>query len=275
MARTPDDPTKAQVWVDRVGNKFNFEFYFPQGPKGDAGGFVSPTLLLEGTDLNQIVSPGDYRIQSTFATLLLNFPRATMGGMLRVVATGGGSPIVHQMVLPLPAQNVRGLYQRSLVSGTWSAWQFLGSQVVDQTAGRTITTWDDVNNRSQLIYGDTGLRTITTNLLSGTCNLATLRRINNMVTFRLVTWAKDPAGIGNETIYTLPDGFRPDQTIFSGVGSQRGTANICQFDVGSAGSIVQQAPLLTSGVQLNLSWFTNQPWPTTLPGTASGSIPNL
>lgn len=275
MAFTPIDPTKAEVRTQQVDGQLQFDFYIPRGAKGEAGGFVTPTLIPPDQDLNLFISPGDYRLQSTAATLALNYPRASMGGMMRVVATGGGSPIVSQIVQPLPAQNVRGLFQRSLVSGTWSGWHFLASQIVDQTAGRAIYTWDDVNNRSQLVFGDTGIRLL--NLDNGFVGSLAIRRVNSIVTIT-GNIQRPPGGTLNGVfLNALPVGFAPDNTawIYQPVRHNGSGAWFSFYRKNTELSFTDSAGEADgSQVRFHSSWSTVQPWPTSLPGTASGTIPD-
>ena len=45
MARTPDDPAKAQAWLVQNGPQVELELYVPRGNKGDPGGIVITILL--------------------------------------------------------------------------------------------------------------------------------------------------------------------------------------------------------------------------------------
>lgn len=127
---------------------------------------------------------------------------------------------------------------------------------VKQDAGRTITAWDYLNNREQLIYGDTGWRKVAENIH--------VRRDGNTVWLHIY----GAIGISGETkdldAAMLPSGFRP---------------RFHTQDTYEQGSTIKRLSNLTSG-QVRLyghagggwttaadSWTTIEPWPATLPGT--------
>lgn len=126
---------------------------------------------------------------------------------------------------------------------------------INQDAGRTITAWDYVNHREQLIYGDTGWRKVAENIH--------VRRDGNTV------WLHIYGAIGTSgenkdlDAAILPTGFRP---------------RFHTQDTYEQGSTIKRLSNLTSG-QVRLyahagggwttaadSWTTTDPWPATLPG---------
>lgn len=133
--------------------------------------------------------------------------------------------------------------------------------IVKETAGRTVSIWDYLNNREQLIYGDTGERDISALFTAGgTHGGFTLRRVGQICTLTLYNWAPTEAGSGS--IAVLPHGFRP--TVTYGVPAQGLSSRI---QVTSAGN-VQAYSWTTSAVVGSIVWITSDPWPTTLPGVA-------
>jgi hypothetical protein len=168
-----------------------------KGDKGDPGGIVDGTWL-STTDLNLLTTSGEYRSGGMAdATLERNYPVANVYGKLMVRAIT--TTLVVQEFTPIGGSDVgRVFYRRLYSSGGWQPWRAYGAQRVDQTAGRAIYTWDDVNNREQLVYGDTGWRAVALDPTIGvvaagdfwgrpsgggslSADAVLLRRINNIV----------------------------------------------------------------------------------------------
>lgn len=140
------------------------------------------------------------------------------------------------------------------------AW---GGHVVNETAGRVVKIWDYLNNREQLIYGDTGLRTFSTNI-GGT---AILRRVGVLVKLEL----RDLVLAGSDSILTIPSGFQGDYSPNYGLVGRTGGRVPVYFTL--SGSSLAQNGAATGTGYASLMWTTNDPWPTTLPGSAIGTIP--
>lgn len=205
-------------------------FDIPQGEKGDPGGIVSGTDL--GTiDLNTITTAGTYRcVSSANATLPNNYPVAGKAGSLVVFARDTNGPSVIQTYYPYNGANgfaARHFYQRWSSNGTtWFSWKVFTSSRVDQTAGRAIYQWDDVNDREQLIYGDTGWRDMALDPTYGivaagdffgtpsggsvTAGTVRIRRIGNTVYIggNGAIQAKQDYSTTTKNLVILPPGFR-------------------------------------------------------------------
>jgi len=229
MARTPTDPTKAQVWITKEDAELDFEFYFPQGPKGDPGGFNAATVLSSTVNLDDLKTPGLYRqTTATNATALLNYPLLSSGALAIYEAANTGEVI--QKFMPYgggSAAVVRTIFWRRFFGGAWSSWINYSSQRIDQSAGRTVYIWDHLNSREQMIYGDTGWRSIATDATYGidaagsyfgppqtsaaiTAADLQLRRIGNVVylaTTRAIQPKQDYSPSTNR-LCILPPGFR-------------------------------------------------------------------
>ncbi|TDL44064.1 pyocin knob domain-containing protein [Microbacterium oleivorans] len=237
-------------------------------------------------DLNAVTLTGAYAQQTAgAATLARNYPIASGGGVLEVVRLGGSSG--GRVLQRYTVQNgvagaiMRGIYERRMWDGAWGPWYFIATQRVDQTAGRAIYTWDDLNNREQLIYGDTGWRNITALLVNGwlpnSASSLFIRRVSSQVFLRIV-------GIKNDGANTSSDAFLDTAAIpgFRGAGSQNwhavatGSASnpaILVREQAGALSVANRAQTPSGGLFATLTWPTDETWPTTLPGTANGAIP--
>lgn len=332
MPLTPTDPAKAQVWIRGEAPNQVIDLYVPRGargeigpqgplgpavqlavgdvamgpaapgtvgpqgptgPKGDPGGIVLGTLL--GTNnLNSFFTPGTYRQDTpSNATLVNNYPKANLTGLLNIFGRDGN--VVIQQYMPIDGTSGAPImYQRlSTSSTTWTPWRVFATTRVDQTAGRAIYQWDDLNNREQLVYGDTGWRDVrslgnATNF-DFTTRIINLRREGNTV--RLSGQLQVLAGVtafSYSTFLAVPTGFRVAGGIPYMVGVESTalqvrttTALLRMLSIGN--DMALQTIPGTGGlgnmaagdvVNLSASWSTMEAWPTTLPGTAVGTIPN-
>jgi hypothetical protein len=137
----------------------------------------------------------------------------------------------------------------------------------DESVGRRQFAWDTVNNRWQMVYGDTGWRTVT--LENGWTGTVYVRRIGYTTYVRGAALAGGSATA--DTFYTLPTGFKPLLTsYFPGLSGATATAINLAVNVGGA---ISTARPLSSGWAGEISFVTNDAWPATNPGTASGAIP--
>ncbi|ALY08623.1 hypothetical protein CAPNMURICA_23 [Arthrobacter phage CapnMurica] len=274
MAQTPDDPTKAQVWITKGIDDLDFEFYFPQGPKGDPGGIVQGTVLNADTNMNEILADGRYRVAGV--TLVNGPPAAQMYGSFDVISSQGSARIIQTFYPQASGEGGRVIYQRILAGGVWYGWYAFNSTRVSNVAGRAFYQWDNVAGRDQLIYGDTGVRTLALdNNYLGTLQI---RRLGNQV--YLSGAVKRPVGgsINGTFLTALPDGFKPQTAAWT-------FFPVRHSPTPNWGTLYRKAyELAFEGLtgdtdageaRFEISWTTVQAWPTVLPGSASGSIPNI
>lgn len=274
MPQTPTDPTKAQVWVTGTAPNQQLEFYIPRGAKGEPGGITMGTDLVT-TNLNDIKVPGVYRQPNAGnATLLNNYPKASLRGGLVVWARDAA--VVMQEYTVIDGASAAHTTYRRLFDGvsTWTTWKSLAHTRVDQTAGRAIYKWDDLNNREQLVYGDTGDRDIAASHGNGTFAALKLRRVGYTCELVCVGWRPPADATANLLSVVIPSGFR---AVHTHSGFVLDSANNVKYVTasGSMASIVIGGNLNANTYTFSLTYLTAEAWPTTLPGTASGSIPNL
>ena len=317
MSPTPTDPNQAQAWITGDPPDQTIDFYIPRGntgpmgpqgpigpsvsvgeivvtngppapgtvgpqggtgPKGDPGGFVAATSLVANTDLNNIVTPGTYRNSDTAsATLANNFPIAGVSGNIIVIATGPS--VVTQILYPINgAYGSRMMFMRSYNTNSWTPWRTFNSSRIDQTAGRAMYQWDEVNLREQLVYGDTGWRDISaSNFVAGAGGSFLIRRMTGMVQASIS--ATLPEGLAGGTVFaTIPSGFSPNN-ISAAYAYTRPSASLTQvtYRIQNGSGISLSAPTWVNAwgaLNIHMQWFTNDAWPVALPGTANGTIPN-
>lgn len=248
---------------------------------GPGGGVTGAHL--NKLHLDTITTAGNYRqTQGPDATLAQGYPVPSVGILnvrTRIPSSETYGPSVVQEYSPIfgvPTSESRVLYRRTQTGKVWQPWRAFSSQRVDNTAGRAIYTWDDTANREQLIYGDTGKRIIN-NLINpelGAAPVAKMRR--TMYDVELHIQLNKPSGLqGKVPILSegLPVGFRNQHTIVGYAGGASGKQYT--LDYLGAGMSLGDMPTTATALFIMLKFSTTDPWPTTLPGTADGSIPNL
>lgn len=281
MARTPDDPTKAQVWVTKGLDDLDFEFYFPQGPKGDPGGIAYGTAL-DAVNLNDIVTSGVYRTTATSSLAALdNYPVALAGVLVvheRLRDATTYQSVFQEYFVADSVNGARVRYVRYLYGKTsWTPWRAYVSQRVDQTAGRAIYTWDDVNKREQLTYGDTGWRNITSSVATVTAGAINLRRVGQIVELNITDLTVSDASASSLNFAgILPVGFRPYHWgNFNTLNSPAVSSISRGVRVKNTGDVTIYNYVAGDILRATMQWSVVETWPATLPGTATASIPNV
>ncbi|UTN91586.1 hypothetical protein QCN38_gp23 [Arthrobacter phage Trustiboi] len=309
MVNQPDDPNQAQAWISGTPPDQTIDFYIPRGntgprgpvgpigpslavgsvatvtgpaapgtvgatgltgPKGDPGGLVLGTLITGPADLNDYKTPGSYRI--TVTTSINNMPAAFVG-TLTVWQNNNATPMFWQEYTPVTSGGAQLFWRRAFgPSQVWGQWRVYASTRVDQTAGRVIYQWDDLNLREQIVYGDTGWRNITADVLNGwTATAILIRRVGAQVFMRL--YQVNGAAQTAQTFATLTAGFRSG--VFQYEICYTEGVNMSTILIESTGNIKATGTNTKYGTVAysEVKWSTTETWPTTLPGTASGSIP--
>lgn len=235
-------------------------------------------INLNTTDLDLVTLPGVYYQQTTgTASVARHYPVANVTGILEVLRVPGTADVLLQRFTPTSGSggNVsKGQYIRRALSGVWAGWQWMPSLRVDQTAGRAIYTWDDANNREQLIYGDTGWRELSTLLAnSWTAGSVLIRRRGSMVHMKMLGLNPAPALNDNFLASATVQGFRnPNGQGWHTYPRPDGSIGYIREQSGNFADVGR----LTGGGAVkyaSFTWMTDDPWPTVLPGTAVGTIP--
>lgn len=269
----------ATVTVTGTPDNPIFNFDIPQGEKGEPGGFVAGTDL-STIHLNTILVAGIYRQgNGVNCTTALGYPTSNNATGTLTVLTPLPNNVVQEWQYALGSQGRRVFWRRYTTDSgaNWSSWASYNSSRTDNTAGRAIYTWDESVGREQLIYGDTGIRRVETDFKNGwVANIASLRRNNNTVSLGI--YNANPAAQTSATAYTLPLGFRPG-SYGGNLGFPIRSASLAGdwMQVTTAGDVNLSTTngIVGSGYIVHFTFTTADAWPTVLPGTASGSIPNL
>ena len=220
---------------------------------------------------------------------------AGIGGTISVAAavvSTAWTRIINTAVAPAGAVTATIYLGKSGANGTvlyWDelgAWQGAGGQwalpgtpitnlgfYTDESVGRRLFQWDANNARWQQTYSDSGLRDTAVTVANSWAiygGYNHIRRVGNVVSLNL--WL-DSTSASSDTIGTIPSGFRPDRSL--GLGILAPVNAIRFFQVSSAGNISADRAGITPnpGWFIQATWVTSDAWPTTLPGSAVGSIP--
>lgn len=141
------------------------------------------------------------------------------------------------------------------------------SLVFDETAGRTVKAWDYLNQREQLIYGDTGWRDVSSWLRTDrgyTVRLIQVRRVGGTVHIRFA----DATG-GTGTFFTPSAGFRVGATTDLFWASAVSTAGEVKQLRGNNYGFIVDGVAVSDVFNCYAIYETSDPWPATLPGVAA------
>jgi hypothetical protein len=265
-----------------IGN-MSLEYLKTQIPKGDPGGIVLGTVL-GTTDLNTITTPGTYRQSDNSGasgSLGNNYPYTGFYGEVNVYGTTA-SDVIQEAIQQSynVAADARKFSRRAKSNGVWSPWRTFNSTRVSDSAGRAIYQWDDLNNREQLVYGDTGTREISSLLTANWSIVETpngnlwIRRTGQLVTISGQRITRPSAGITMITAGLV--GFRPNTESRGVAATLEATPKVHSFIIRVNGQFDFEASVpATPGINFTHTYTTNDDWPTALPGSAVGTIPNL
>ena len=204
----------------------------------------------------------------------------TTSGWTRVLLTGvAPAGTVHAQpviaIVSSVADEVHYFDGFGFWEGAGGQWALPGTPITnlgfytDESVGRRLFQWDANNARWQQTYSDTGVRLLHTagaSLLNGWVAgpVHRISRVGNMVTYHAYL---NGTGASTSVAYALPAGFVPESTI----GVVATDASVARLvEVTSNVTVVNYG---ATEYYLSATWRTADAWPTTLPGSAVGSIP--
>lgn len=234
-------------------------------------------------NLNGVTTPGVY-MQNVGGrvTAESNYPVLGHAGSLVVLQWGAGATgeVIqeYKTYSNQAGTSTFGNFTRTKRGENWSPWKHTPTQRVDQTAGRVIYTWDDIQNRDQIVYGDTGWRAVTSELKNGFTGTLQVRRVNDRVSLRGTLNRPPGVSFNDLTFWDIPYAFRSDNTtwVYYPVrGAATGdTMWMYRKDIEMAFQGVPTAANTDGNqVRFDITWSTNRTWPTELPGAATAGTP--
>jgi hypothetical protein len=250
----------------------------PTGPKGDPGGFAN-FASIGNVNLDTMVTNGIYKqTNGSYTNTANNYPVNGGIGTLSVQNafddTSRLEQTFHRITASPFTMTSRAFWKRTKYDTSgWSPWYSYTSSRVDQTAGRVIYQWDDLNSREQIIWGDTGWRDIKGLTINGwTSTSLLIRRVGSSVS--LVGNITATAATSDHYL-PIQAGFAPFAGNYHGVASSTAVPPLFRPLGTDAVNHYVTSGGFSGTYNLQANYMTVSPWPTALPGTASGSIPNL
>lgn len=243
--------------------------------RGLPGSVVPWGTDLGVSDLNTIVAQGVYRQPTNAnATLARNYPLALNGGILEVFHAINGGNLVQRFTVYNGLSRIRSMFVRRIVNGVADPWMTFASQRIDKTAGLAIYSWDEQAQRDQLTYGDTGWRQLSGVLENGwTANTLLIRRIGRDVIVR--GYYLNPAAATSDTFVLIPAGFRRSTISVALPVVLSNTGALAYISVAATALTAPRGVgIVGSTVAWEIRYEVDEAWPTILPGSASGTIPN-
>lgn len=137
---------------------------------------------------------------------------------------------------------------------------------ISQDAGRVITAWDYVNHREQMIYGDTGMRDVTSLITNHVSGKLLMQRTGNVVIVHFNDiMTSHPEAAGWTKLATIPSGFRAavssDQMSTYPDATRQRRRQVNYYGDVSVSNYNPNTPQIGTAV-----YTTRDPWPATLPG---------
>lgn len=195
--------------------------------------------LANGYDLDGLWQGGQYR-----AVAPANAPIVVAGEWWYIEVISHEPGYIVQRATGMTGYYQGIAYTRVQSGGGWSSWKLTGG-------------------------GDTGTRSINaamTNVVTDGNSACTIRRVNNIVTLKLINFRRAPGQLAPEPVYTVPAGFRsPTEETGSGV-NEGGTGSIIGAFVYNGGRIrLFNLPDAETYNKVSMTWLTDEAWPSTLP----------
>ncbi|ALY10196.1 hypothetical protein SALGADO_28 [Arthrobacter phage Salgado] len=245
-----------------------------KGDKGDPGPLISTDLI--ATDLDALIVEGMYsQPNAIYGTLANHYPYEGFIGNILHMKRGASRYTQLAWANTGNSYTKRSIWLRTNAAAGYGNWYTFNASRIDQVAGRALYEWDDVNSREQLIYGDTGWRDVKSLLINGWASTGVLYLRRNGDRCTLKGLLLDGSSQTSTTFMTLPVGFRAfgGDTYFM---ANTVSASFGMMSVSNTGNVRAQTgqPTYGSPAYFEISWSTSEPWPATLPGSASGSIPS-
>lgn len=239
--------------------------------RGLAGSIVPWGTSLGSLDLDTVTAPGMYRQDNNNqATVERHYPLAGTQGILEVLTDPSASNLMQRWTSLANAGALQGHYIRRRTAVAWGAWVFFAKQRVDKAAGLAIYTWDDQAQREQLVYADSGLRTINTELAATAGNVY-IRRRSYEVTVSFVNTVLPAINVYLD-LPALPSGWRAQVNSNTVVLVNGIPQRLVAISNGIMRVYGQSATPVT--VDGTITFTTNNGWPALI-GAANGGIPNL
>ena len=248
-------------------------------PIRTSGGYVAKTALYTATNDDRVIN-------CTSGTYTITLPTAVSQAGREFVINNSGSGVItvdgagSETVAGAATQALSGRGRLRIVSDG-SNWVVIDGSYADESVGRRLFQWDANNSRWQQTFGDTGWRDVTGSIAAG------LAATNPTLTLYVrrhgirVSWLLFEGAAGTATglvniLAAVPAGFNQTPTVSTYAAyplMNYATGQVTLESVYMSSFDMSTAGWTTIRHTGSWSYTTTDAWPTTLPGTASGSIP--
>lgn len=146
---------------------------------------------------------------------------------------------------------------------------------IDNTVGRRAFAWDAANSRQQMIYGDTGFRSITS-LANGFVSGAITLRIKGGWAQMIFDDCRFSFTGTQHDIFLAGTSGITSVVPLTGLGQgvlESTSDGGCRITAFSSGRVAIYGTSSNGFFTGSVMWATDRPWPTSLPGTPIGTIP--
>ena len=244
-------------------------------PIKTSGGYVAKTALYTATNDDRI-------IDCTTGTYTITLPTAASQAGRRFVIRNSGTGVITigrtgaETIAGATSQTLAGYGHLEVISNGTN-WLVIRGTYADETVGRRIFTWNPAYSSGsggwQMTTGDSGWRDISSLVASvGTRTVTNIRcrRIMNSVHFmqQITDTQTNPS---SQSLVTMPTGFGSQSTKHFAMYSS--SVNVRRLGVFSDSTVVYTGTTDANRYDCEVSWITTEAWPSSLPGSAVGSIP--
>jgi hypothetical protein len=260
-------------------------------PVKTSGGYTAKTA-------NYTATTNDFAIEFTAGSSTLTLPAASGNAGRRYLVRSSGTA-TSTTIDPNGAELIAGAatlviagqgFVEIICDGT--GWRVLAGQYAleSSTTGRRLFDWNPAFSSGvggwQQTYGDTGWRDVIASIDSDwTASSSTpklyIRRINStgFIEARVGRVTASGSRASLDQVYVLPSGFLGDGRVpigsadnvtasMSGLVTLQGSTNQVQLKFYGGGTYAAGEQVFFEGM-----WSINEAWPSSLPGTAVGSLP--
>ena len=256
-----------------------------------AGAYTARTSNYTITAADSVIAA-----DTTSGAVVLTLPAASgmTGKALRIVKTAGANTLTisragSDTISPSSGSRTSvafpsGTHGEMVLVSSGTGWHVVSGQASDETVGRRLWKFEQALAASsttatvgwQLIHADTGWRDIASlATMPGTATLVTLalRRAEARVHLA-ARWRDTQTNPSRVQFVTLPAGFRPAYASYQQVPYDSAvTTHYRNLFINTNGVIEYGGPTQAGDFFALWTGTTNDAWPASLPGSASGSIP--
>lgn len=141
------------------------------------------------------------------------------------------------------------------------------------TAGKAIYLTEPGTTAEHLIAADTGLRQLTIQAAEMSSTNFRIRRYGRAV--QVTGDVMSTGAVGDKILFTMPAGFTSVSYARLGIATSADGQLVRMIAMGQNGADFRILNMPAQMMYFSVTFMVTDPWPSALPGTAVGTIPNL